>query len=64
MNFKHSAVCILILSTALIGCNEFPEANSVNCSGRGMESALTEFKNDEAKRQAFIDQCDALKKAN
>jgi len=29
-----------------------------------MESALTEFKNDEAKRQAFIDQCDALKKAN
>ena len=64
MNLKHSAVCFLILSTVLMGFVEVPEASAVNCSGRGMESALTAFKNDEAKRQAFIDQCDALKKAN
>lgn len=65
MNFKYNIVCMIGLSIALIGCDGGPpEANSVNCSGRGMESALTEFKNDEAKRQAFIDQCDALKKGN
>jgi hypothetical protein len=34
----------------------------VNCSGRGMETSLAEFKNDEAARQAFIDKCNALMK--
>lgn len=51
------------LSIALIGCDSgLPEANSVNCSERGMETALTAFKKDEAARQAFIDICDALSK--
>lgn len=63
MNFKYS-VCIIGLSIVLTGCGGVPEASSENCSGRGMETALTAFKNDEAARQAFIDQCDALKKGN
>jgi hypothetical protein len=53
------------LSIALIGCDGGPpQADSVNCSGRGMEKALTEFKGNEAARQAFIDKCDELKKGN
>jgi len=64
MNFKYSVVCMIGLSIFLIGCDGVPEASSVNCSGRGMETALTAFKNDEAARQAFIDQCDDLKKGN
>ena len=64
MNFKYSVVCVIGLSVALIGCDGVPEASSENCSGRGMESALTAFKNDEAARQAFVDKCDALKKEN
>ncbi|MBK7492031.1 MULTISPECIES: entry exclusion lipoprotein TrbK [Nitrosomonas] len=63
MNFKFSIVCIIGLSIALIGCGGVPEASSENCSGRGMESSLTEFKNDEAAREAFIAKCDELKKA-
>lgn len=64
MNHKH-VVCIIALSTVLIGCDGgTPEADAVNCSGRGMEKALTAFKGNEAARQAFIDQCDALKKSN
>ena len=63
MNFKFSIVCIIGLSIALIGCGEVPEASSENGSGRGMESSLTEFKNDEAAREAFIAKCDELKKA-
>lgn len=59
MNFKYS-ICILGLSAILIGCGGVPEANSVNCQGRGMESSLQEF-NTEAERQAFIDACNALK---
>lgn len=62
MNFKYSAVGIIGLSILLIGCGGVPEASSENCSGRGMETALTAFKNDEAARQAFIDSCDAMKK--
>ena len=62
MNFKYSVVGIIGLSILLIGCDGVPEADSVNCAGRGMEKALTAFKNDEAARQAFIDQCDALNK--
>ncbi|MEK6735069.1 MAG: entry exclusion lipoprotein TrbK [Pseudomonadota bacterium] len=63
MNFKYNVVCMISLSIALIGCDSgLPEASSVNCSGRGMESALTAFKKDEAARQAFIDKCDALSK--
>ncbi|MXS83841.1 entry exclusion lipoprotein TrbK [Nitrosomonas oligotropha] len=63
MNFKFSIVCIIGLSIALIGCGGVPEASSENCSGRGMESSLTAFKNDEAAREAFITKCDELKKA-
>lgn len=63
MKVKSSIVGIAILSIALIGCDGGPpEADSVNCSGRGMEKALTEFKGNEAARQAFIDKCDALNK--
>ncbi|SDH85516.1 entry exclusion lipoprotein TrbK [Nitrosomonas sp. Nm132] len=62
MNFKYSVVCIIGLSIALIGCDGVPEADAVNCSGKGMEKALTAFKNDEAGRQAFIDKCNALNK--
>jgi len=62
MNFKYSVVCIIGLSIALIGCGGVPEASSENCSGRGMESALTAFKNNEAAREAFIAKCDELKK--
>jgi len=64
MNFKYSIVCIIGLSITLIGCGGVPEASSENCSGRGMETALTAFKNDETARQAFIDSCDAMKKGN
>lgn len=63
MNFKYS-VCIIGLSIVLTGCGGVPEASSENCSGRGMETALTAFKNDEAARQAFIDSCEAMKKGN
>ena len=63
MNFKFSIVCIIGLSIALIGCGGVPEASSENCSGRGMESSLTEFKNNEAAREAFIAKCDELNKA-
>lgn len=62
MKFKASVVCIFGLSVLLIGCDSLPEANTVNCSGRGMEKSLTAFKNDEAARQAFIDQCNTLEK--
>ena len=64
MNFKYSVVCMIGLCLALIGCDGVPQADSVNCSGRGLESSLATFRNDEAARQAFIDQCDALKKGN
>lgn len=55
-------VFIIGLSATLISCGGVPEADSVNCAGRGMETALTAFKNDEAARQAFIDKCDSLAK--
>ena len=49
MKVKSSIVGIAILSIALIGCDGGPpEADSVNCSGRGMEKALTAFKGNEA----------------
>ncbi len=57
MNFKYS-VCVLGLSAMLVGCGGLPEANSVNCAGRGLEIALQEFDN-ETDRQAFIDACEA-----
>lgn len=63
MNFKFSIVCILGLGILLTGCDGVPEPSSENCSGRGMEKALTAFKNDEAAREAFIAKCDELKKA-
>ncbi|AKH38638.1 MULTISPECIES: entry exclusion lipoprotein TrbK [Nitrosomonas] len=65
MNIKFSFVCIIGLSIALIGCDGGPpEANAVNCSGKGMEKALTAFRNNETERQAFIDKCNALNKEN
>jgi hypothetical protein len=63
MNFKYT-VCIIGLSIALIGCDGIPEVSPVNCSGRGMEKALTAFKNNEVERQAFIDECNALNQEN
>jgi hypothetical protein len=44
-----------------MSCGGVPEANSVNCSGRGLESSLQAFDN-ETERQAFIDACNALEK--
>ena len=65
MNSKYNVICIIGLSIALIGCDGgLPEADAVNCSGRGMEKALTAFKNNEAERQVFLDKCEALKKEN
>ncbi len=58
MKLKYG-VCIVGLSAMLIGCGGVPEANSVNCAGRGMEIALQEFDN-ETERQAFVDGCNAL----
>ncbi|MDV6344159.1 entry exclusion lipoprotein TrbK [Nitrosomonas sp. Is37] len=63
MNFKYSVICIIGLSIALIGCDGGPpEANAVNCSGKGMEKALSSFRNNETERQAFLDKCNALNK--
>ena len=64
MNLKY-IVCILGLSAILVGCGgsaSLPEANAVNCAGRGMELALQEFneRGTEAERQAFVDGCNAL----
>ena len=64
MKVKFSAICMIGLCIALIGCDSVPEASAVNCSGRGMEVSLNEFKNDEAARQAFIDKCNALVNEN
>ncbi len=61
MNFKYSVVCIIGLSIALIGCGGVPEASTENCAGRGMETALAALKDNEAARQVFIDNCEALK---
>ena len=60
MSLKYS-VCIIGLCAMLISCGGVPEANSVNCSGRGLEMSLQEF-NNETERQAFIDACEALAK--
>ncbi|SES93926.1 entry exclusion lipoprotein TrbK [Nitrosomonas marina] len=57
---KYSTVCAIGMSIILFGCDSVPEANVVNCSGRGMEKSLAAFKNDEAARQAFLDKCNAL----
>lgn len=55
------AVFIIGLSVALISCDGVPEADSVNCAGRGMEKSLSSFKS-ETERQAFIDNCESLRK--
>lgn len=64
MKVKSSIVSIIALSAVLAGCGGggLPEANSVNCSGRGMEIALVEFKNNEPARQAFLDKCNEVNK--
>ena len=62
MNSKH-IVFIIALSAALVSCggDGAPEVNATNCSGAGMQAALPTFTN-EAARQAFIDNCQALTK--
>ncbi|MCB1985716.1 MAG: entry exclusion lipoprotein TrbK [Burkholderiales bacterium] len=62
MKIKYSAVCIAGLILVLTGCSSggYPEASTVNCSGRGMEIALNELKDNEEARQAFLDKCDEL----
>lgn len=66
MKFTYSSIaCAIGLGLILTGCDSGPpEADSVNCSGRGMEKSLTAFKNDEAARQAFIDKCTEINKGN
>ena len=57
-------VFIIALSATLISCgggDSPPEVNATNCSGAGMQAALPTFTN-EAARQAFIDNCQALTK--
>lgn len=59
MSFKY-IVFIIAVSATLTGCGGgVPEVNSTNCSGAGMQSALTAFDN-EAERQAFIDKCQSF----
>lgn len=60
MSSKH-IVFIIALSATLISCggDAPPQVNATNCSGGGMQAALPTFTN-EAARQAFIDQCQAL----
>lgn len=64
MNSKYSVVCIIGLSVALIGCGGPPEVNSSNCSGKGLEESLGYFKDNEAERKAFLEQCEALSAEN
>ncbi len=65
MKVKYSIVGMIAVCTTLIGCSGgLPEADAVNCSGRGMEKSLAEFKNDEAARQAFLDKCNEISKSN
>jgi len=64
MNYVTRVVCIMGLSIALANCGGVPEPNATNCSGRGMESSLTAYKNNEAARQAFIDKCTEINKEN
>ncbi|MDT8364785.1 MAG: entry exclusion lipoprotein TrbK [Nitrosomonas sp.] len=62
MKIEHNVALVIGFCAALSGCGEgIPEVNSVNCSGRGMEVALSAFK-VETERQAFIDGCEALAK--
>lgn len=62
MSSKY-VVFIIALSAALISCGGggAPEVNSTNCSGAGMQAALPTFDN-EAARQAFIDNCQSMAK--
>ncbi|PSJ17300.1 entry exclusion lipoprotein TrbK [Nitrosomonas supralitoralis] len=63
MNFrKYSIACMVGLCFSLVGCGGAPEASLVNCAGKGLESSLADLKDNEVARQAFLDQCDALKK--
>lgn len=62
MKVNKNVVGVIVLGVALAGCSGggLPEADSVNCAGRGMEKALSEFKNNEAARQAFLDKCNEI----
>lgn len=66
MKVNNNVVGIIALSAALVGCSGggLPEADSVNCAGRGMEKSLSEFKNNEPARQAFLDKCNEINKGN
>ena len=65
MKVKYNVVGVIMLCTTLIGCGGgLPEADAVNCSGRGMEKSLAEFKNNESARQAFLDKCNEVNKSN
>ncbi len=62
MKVNKNVVGIIVLSVGLAGCSGggLPEADSVNCAGRGMEKSLAEFKNNEPARQAFLDKCNEI----
>lgn len=66
MKVNNNVVGIIVLSSALVGCSGggLPEADAVNCAGRGMEKSLVEFKNNEPARQAFLDKCNEINKGN
>ncbi|MBX3617992.1 entry exclusion lipoprotein TrbK [Nitrosomonas sp.] len=62
MKVNKGVIGVIVLGAALVGCGSggLPEADSVNCAGRGMEKALVEFKNNEPARQAFLDKCNEI----
>ena len=49
---------VIGLNIALAGCGGPPTPSLANCSGRGLEVALSNFRGDEVSRQAYIDKCD------
>jgi len=67
MKIIHSVIVAMSVGAVLAGCGGggLPEVNAVNCSGRGMEAALSAFSSDtESERQAFVEGCEALSKSN
>lgn len=67
MKIGRGIIVAMGLGAILAGCGGggLPEVNAVNCSGRGMEAALSAFSSEtESERQAFIDGCEALSKQN
>ncbi|HNO75999.1 entry exclusion lipoprotein TrbK [Nitrosomonas mobilis] len=65
MKIGRSIIVAMGLGAVLAGCGggALPEVSATNCSGRGMEAALSAFSSEtESERQAFIDGCEALNK--